>query len=248
MRALTLSLLLVCACGGEDHVLYVEVRTDLDPGGDFETVRVEVVEEISGGGTRRPMTVLFSPETTTDFAGGARVADFDMGSTGTWFVRADLLDPLNAPVRSGTSRVTVRGTTTVTIVLDRASDTDAGTDGGLPPDAGTADAGSDGGREDGGRMDAGVRDAGPRPGDSGPDSCPSCAEFCTTVATNCAGSDRVYSDEAECRTECEAFACGMRGETTGDTRACRLYHAGAAAADPRTHCPHAGPSGGGVCS
>ena len=37
------------------------------------------------------------------------------------------------------------------------------------------------------------------------------------------------------------------GDTTGNTIGCRLYHAGAAAADPVLHCPHAGPTGGNVC-
>ena len=37
------------------------------------------------------------------------------------------------------------------------------------------------------------------------------------------------------------------GDTSGNTIGCRLYHAGAAAADPVLHCPHAGPTGGDVC-
>jgi hypothetical protein len=35
---------------------------------------------------------------------------------------------------------------------------------------------------------------------------------------------------------------------SGDTLGCREYHAGLAAADPATHCPHASLLGGAVCA
>lgn len=44
-----------------------------------------------------------------------------------------------------------------------------------------------------------------------------------------------------------AFAPGMDTDTSGNTLGCRQYHTGAAAGDAVTHCPHAGPSGGGAC-
>jgi hypothetical protein len=44
-----------------------------------------------------------------------------------------------------------------------------------------------------------------------------------------------------------SWSIGTAGATSGNSIACRTYHAGAAAGDPATHCPHAGPTGGGVC-
>ncbi len=41
---------------------------------------------------------------------------------------------------------------------------------------------------------------------------------------------------------------GTKGDTDGNTLACRIYHGNApAAGDPATHCVHAGPTGGNVC-
>ena len=85
---------------------------------------------------------------------------------------------------------------------------------------------------------------------------PTCAAYCAKIAMNCVagdggGSGNVqYPDNATCMSTCAtaaAWAPGMTGDTTGNTVGCRLYHAGAAAADPVLHCPHAGPTGGDVC-
>jgi hypothetical protein len=46
---------------------------------------------------------------------------------------------------------------------------------------------------------------------------------------------------------CPHYPVGTAGAQSGDSLACRQYHAGAAMADPNTHCVHAGPSGAGVC-
>jgi hypothetical protein len=57
-------------------------------------------------------------------------------------------------------------------------------------------------------------------------------------------------DATTCNSYCTSVAAwpvGMTGDTTGNTIGCRLYHAGAAAADPVLHCPHAGPTGGNTC-
>src|SRR5581483_7128591 len=41
---------------------------------------------------------------------------------------------------------------------------------------------------------------------------------------------------------------GTLADMSGNSLGCRIYHAGApAAADPTTHCPHAGPAGSGAC-
>jgi hypothetical protein len=84
---------------------------------------------------------------------------------------------------------------------------------------------------------------------------PTCAPYCAKIHMNCvadgdAGSNEQYADSAACNTYCNdaaGWATGAIGDTAGDTIGCRLYHAGAAAADPVTHCPHAGPTGGDVC-
>jgi hypothetical protein len=84
---------------------------------------------------------------------------------------------------------------------------------------------------------------------------PTCAAYCSKIAMNCTGSDGgggnvQYPDDATCLSTCMTAAmwpAGMVGDTSGNTVGCRLYHAGAAAADPVLHCPHAGPTGGDVC-
>ncbi|MGZ3430069.1 MAG: hypothetical protein ACXVCV_25635 [Polyangia bacterium] len=84
---------------------------------------------------------------------------------------------------------------------------------------------------------------------------PTCAAYCAKIQMNCtAGSDgggnAQYSMVSDCTSQCTtvaAWPAGMIGDTSGNTIGCRLYHAGAAAADPVLHCPHAGPTGGNVC-
>ena len=90
---------------------------------------------------------------------------------------------------------------------------------------------------------------------SAPGGGPTCAEYCAKIADTCqsgdgGGSFAQYPSTAACLTWCSstaAWPAGTTGATTGNTIACRLYHAGAAAADPATHCPHAGPTGGNIC-
>jgi len=50
-----------------------------------------------------------------------------------------------------------------------------------------------------------------------------------------------------CMTACSAFPLGTDADTAGNTVGCRAYHAGAASSAAATHCPHAGPTGGGMC-
>ncbi len=84
---------------------------------------------------------------------------------------------------------------------------------------------------------------------------PTCAAYCAKIAMNCTaagdgGSNAQYLDSASCMSYCTtaaAWPAGMTGDLTGNTIGCRTYHAGAAAADPVLHCPHAGPTGGNVC-
>jgi hypothetical protein len=122
-----------------------------------------------------------------------------------------------------------------------------GTDSGTPgTDSGTP--GTDSGTPD---VDSGT------PGTDAGRTDPTCAAYCTAITASCTGANRQYgtSDGAQmdaCMTACGAFGwmTGTAGDTSGNTLGCRLYHATAAAgsdANHMTHCPHAGPLGGGVC-
>ena len=51
---------------------------------------------------------------------------------------------------------------------------------------------------------------------------------------------------AACTTN-NKWPAGTAGAASGNSLACRAYHATNAASDPGTHCPHAGPTGGSVC-
>jgi hypothetical protein len=113
------------------------------------------------------------------------------------------------------------------------SSTSTNTDGG-GGDSGNADSG--GGGDSGG-------------GDSGGLSV-SCTNYCNTIKTSCTGANQQYADDATCMAVCGAFTLGSAGDSTMNTVACRQYHAGAAAGGATaagTHCPHAGPWGGGAC-
>ncbi|MDP3273886.1 MAG: hypothetical protein Q8Q09_01735 [Deltaproteobacteria bacterium] len=76
-----------------------------------------------------------------------------------------------------------------------------------------------------------------------------CAEYCTIAAAHCDGPNTLYANTGACMTACAAFPLtGARNDTTGNSLFCRLYHVDQPASmTPATHCPHAGPSGGGVC-
>ena len=77
---------------------------------------------------------------------------------------------------------------------------------------------------------------------------PTCQEYCTEYLKNCVDELNAYQDEADCLNQCAGWWPGVKDATDGDSVGCRLYHGGAPAmSDPATHCPHAGPGGGGVC-
>lgn len=69
-----------------------------------------------------------------------------------------------------------------------------------------------------------------------------CEGFCTIVLASCTGGNEQFGGSmATCMSECAQFATTpdyVATETAGDTFACRLYHATAAAAAPVTHCSH----------
>ena len=74
-----------------------------------------------------------------------------------------------------------------------------------------------------------------------------CDSYCAAIATNCTGAETQYSALANCMATCATFPPGTAADMGGNTLGCRSYHAGAALADPTTHCVHAGPGGAGVC-
>ena len=110
---------------------------------------------------------------------------------------------------------------------------------------------------DGGGTDAGMGDTNPmrtdtNVGDSGSDAgiTVDCATYCTRITAACTTTHAQYTTMATCMTQCAAamWTVGAATDTGGNTLGCRIYHAGAAMADPAMHCDHAGPLGGGVCS
>jgi hypothetical protein len=66
-----------------------------------------------------------------------------------------------------------------------------------------------------------------------------CPVFCTLDMTVCTGANEIYSGHPQCMQACNGFAklpLYDASQTTGDTYACRLYHATAATTDPDLHC------------
>src|SRR5690606_22949884 len=77
---------------------------------------------------------------------------------------------------------------------------------------------------------------------------PSCEEMCRHAQGTCRGERAVYESTEQCLAVCELFDQGSPGDTFHPTVACRTYHAVTAAVDDADfHCPHAGPTGDGMC-
>lgn len=72
-------------------------------------------------------------------------------------------------------------------------------------------------------------------------------DYCTAIQANCTVENAQYASDQECLDACALLAPGMPGDQTGNTIACRQYHADVAATTPVPHCEHAGPDGGGQC-
>jgi hypothetical protein len=82
----------------------------------------------------------------------------------------------------------------------------------------------------------------------------SCAQYCTTIHTACGfdtdpspGPNDQFASLESCLGACKTYPVGMASDTTGNTLGCRTNHANLALKDPKTHCPHAGPAGAGMC-
>ena len=68
-----------------------------------------------------------------------------------------------------------------------------------------------------------------------------CDGFCTLVLGVCTGADEVYADDPTCQAACAGWAQTPAYSSTvqsGDSFACRMYHATAASTTPGLHCPH----------
>jgi hypothetical protein len=74
-----------------------------------------------------------------------------------------------------------------------------------------------------------------------------CTTYCSTIQSNCTGSNAQFSSMDTCLATCATLPLGMNADLVGNSVGCRTYHGTAAQMDPDTHCIHAGPSGGGVC-
>ncbi len=77
-----------------------------------------------------------------------------------------------------------------------------------------------------------------------------CNSYCSAIATICTGPNQQYLDTGTCLKMCAKYTAGDAGATSGNTLACRVYHATAASANvnnAKIHCPHAGPFGFGQC-
>lgn len=80
-----------------------------------------------------------------------------------------------------------------------------------------------------------------------PGAAQTCANYCTTIGTNCTAANLMYSTEANCLATCAFWQPGNANEMVNNTRACRIYHAGVASGAPALHCKHAGPGGDATC-
>lgn len=92
----------------------------------------------------------------------------------------------------------------------------------------------------------------PHAGPSGAGMCvdpeaPTCDVYCTRYFGNCHDELNAFADMDECMATCATWYPGSDADVDGHTIGCHSYHANAAVGDPATHCPHAGPGGGGVC-
>jgi hypothetical protein len=76
---------------------------------------------------------------------------------------------------------------------------------------------------------------------------PSCEDICNLVDAACTGTDAPYESHAQCLKVCGALPIGTNDDQSGNTAACRKYHAYNAMAAASQHCPHTGPGGDGHC-
>jgi hypothetical protein len=75
-----------------------------------------------------------------------------------------------------------------------------------------------------------------------------CGLYCSIQEQNCTGGNAIdFGADKTCESVCGTWPEGGPDDQSNNSAHCRLYHAAVAADDPQTHCPHAGPDGGGIC-
>ncbi len=82
---------------------------------------------------------------------------------------------------------------------------------------------------------------------------PPCDAYCSSIMAACSGDNAQYVSQEACVTYCTKqakFQAGTPKDASGNTVGCRQFHTSLAAksvADAKTHCVHAGPTGGDTC-
>ena len=134
-----------------------------------------------------------------------------------------------------------------TVSVTACGDDGSGGSGGT---GGTGGAGAEGGGGSGaqGGGGSGAQGGGGDGGGVGGGPAVTCDTYCADVMSNCTGDNAQFGDDTACKAVCATYAAGAAGAMDGASLACRAYHGGAPATSaPGTHCPHAGPLGGGIC-
>jgi hypothetical protein len=70
---------------------------------------------------------------------------------------------------------------------------------------------------------------------------------CVTHDVFCKGADSQYSGYDSCLASLMGQRFGKAYELGANTLLCRMVHQSMVPARPQVHCPHIGPSGGGMC-
>lgn len=117
--------------------------------------------------------------------------------------------------------------------------------GGAQSTSGGASSGGQSGNTGG----TSVGNEGGQGGESGDPNAVLCARYCAAVMANCVGPVQVYESLPVCLRACQAMDPGTQGDRSGNTVACRLFHAKQIelVGEEATECPAAGPGGDGVC-
>lgn len=75
-----------------------------------------------------------------------------------------------------------------------------------------------------------------------------CDRYCALLESACAGPYAQFATPIDCRAACATLPAGATSDRAENSVGCRSHFAETAAAtDPATYCPVAGPTGGGVC-
>lgn len=72
-----------------------------------------------------------------------------------------------------------------------------------------------------------------------------CTHYCKVNQAAC--QSYAYASNEECMAVCNALPFGAQDDSTGNTRACRLWHSYSALTLPTAHCPHTTAGGDGHC-